>query len=190
MSGTRPSSSWRTRRMASMTYCRSAAASMPCTPSRSRGAADGLLDHRPVLGREVEADAHGLERQQDVGEDDGGVEIEAAQRLQRDLGGDVGAHAHLDERELLADGAVLGQVAARLAHEPHGRRVDGDAGTGIEKAHGHPLVVGVGRVVGRVIVANGSPWAPVDGEKLGRRRLTPPACTPRRAPPSDRCDRR
>jgi len=116
----------------------------------------------------VEADAHGLERQQDVGEDDGGVQLEAAQRLQGDLGGDVGAHAHLQERELLADGAVFGQVAARLTHEPHRRRVDGNAGAGIEKSHGHPLVVGAGRVVGCVIVANGSPWAPVGGEKVGR----------------------
>jgi len=85
----------------------------------------------------VEADAHGLQRQQDVGEHDGGVEVEAAERLQRDLRRHVGPPAHLDEAHLLADGAVLGQVAAGLTHEPHGRRVDWFTGAGIEEAQRH-----------------------------------------------------
>ena len=131
------------------------------------GAADGPLDDGPVVLAEVEADAHGLQRQQDVGEHDGRVQIEAAERLQRDLRRHVRPPAHLHEAHLLADGAVLGQVAAGLAHEPDGRRVDGFAGAGIEKAHGHHLSRWNG-LTGTVIVANGSPWAPVDGEDAGR----------------------
>ena len=167
------------------------------------GAADGPLDDRSVVLAEVEADAHGLQRQQDVGEHDGRVEVEAAERLQRDLRRDVRPPAHLHEAHLLADGAVLGQVAAGLAHEPHGRRVDGFAGAGIEKAHWHHLSRW-NWLTGTVIVANGSPWAPVDGDEAGRRRLigrrrptnwrctagppaTRPACILRPAPPCGTC---
>jgi hypothetical protein len=102
-------------------------------------AADRAVDDGPALGRELEADAHRLERQQDVGEDDGGVELEAAERLQRDLRRHLRVAAHLDEGELLADRAVLGEVAPGLPHQPDGRRVDGTLRAGIEKAHGLTL---------------------------------------------------
>ena len=101
------------------------------------GAAHRVVDDRPALGGEVKADAHAFERQQDIGEHDGRVELETPQRLQRDLGGHLGPTAHLDERELLADGAVLGQVAPRLAHDPYGCGVDGPAEAGFEESHTH-----------------------------------------------------
>ena len=55
----------------------------------------------------------------------GGVDAVAAHGLERDLGGEVGAQAGLDHADALADSPVLGQRAARLAHEPYG----GDVGS-------------------------------------------------------------
>ena len=100
-------------------------------------AAHGALDHRAVAGVEVEADAHALEWQEDVGEDDGGVELEPGERLQRDLGGHVGPPAQLDEAQLLTQGAILGQVAAGLTHEPDRGGVDGLAQAGVEQSRRH-----------------------------------------------------
>jgi hypothetical protein len=56
---------------------------------------------------------------QNVGKQDRAVEAETADRLERDLGRGV---AVIDQREesalLRAQGAVFGQVAPRLAHQP------------------------------------------------------------------------
>src|SRR5439155_1493284 len=81
-------------------------------------------DPRPFTRGERQAQSQRLERQQDVGEQDGGVDGEAADRLKRDLGGEVRRVAQLEQRVLLAQGAVLGEVAARLAHEPNRGGVD------------------------------------------------------------------
>ena len=48
-----------------------------------------------------------------------------AQRLQRDLGGLLGGAARLEDVAIAAQLAVLGQVAAGLAHEPHRRAIHG-----------------------------------------------------------------
>ena len=45
-------------------------------------------------------------------------------RLQRHLGAQLGGVGDLEERVSLADGAILGKRAARLAHEPHRRPLD------------------------------------------------------------------
>ena len=79
---------------------------------------DRPLDPRPVALDEVEGEAHGLERQQEVGEDDGGIERQAPDRLQRDLGRELGRPAQLEHRVALAQRAVFLHVSARLAHEP------------------------------------------------------------------------
>ena len=73
-------------------------------------------------------EAHALAKcvghHEDVGEQDRGVEAEAADGLQRHLRGE---RRRVDEVEktagLLAHLAVLGQVAAGLAHEPDRRRL-------------------------------------------------------------------
>ncbi len=154
------------------------------------GAADGPLDDWTVVAAEVKADAHGLERQQNVGEHDGGVEVEAAKRLQGDLRRHVRPPAHLDEAQLLPDGAVLRQVPPGLPHEPHRRGVDALLGAGIEKSCVHLHHERLAAETGTPIVTNGSPWAPALSVRAGRRRLTPPACTLRRAPPCGMYDTR
>src|SRR2546421_636883 len=48
--------------------------------------ADDSLDGRTLTSDEIESDAHQLEGQEEVGEEDRGGDIDLAQRLQRDLG--------------------------------------------------------------------------------------------------------
>ena len=72
-------------------------------------------------------------REQDVGEQDRRVHADEVDRLQRDLDGQLGRPAHLEEAVLRADGAVLGQVAARLAHHPDGRALGGLAPAGAQE---------------------------------------------------------
>ena len=83
-----------------------------------------LLDRRAFALDEVERNAHRLERQQQIGEQDRRVDVDAADRLQRDFGREVGRAADVEQRMALAQGAVLAHVAAGLAHEPDRRRVD------------------------------------------------------------------
>src|SRR6266581_442169 len=80
------------------------------------------------------SDLQRLERQQDVGEQDGGVDGEATDRLERDLGGEVGRVTQLEQRVLLAQRAIFREVTARLAHEPDRGGVDGLAATRPQKA--------------------------------------------------------
>ena len=59
---------------------------------------------------------------QDVGEDDRGVEVEAADRLQSDFGGEVRREAKIEKAAGLgADFAVFRQIAAGLPHHPDRR---------------------------------------------------------------------
>ena len=83
-------------------------------------APDRTVDVRPVAPGELEADAEGLEHEQDVGEEDRGIDAEPVHRLERHLGGGLGILAELEEAAAGPDGAVLGHVAPGLAHEPHG----------------------------------------------------------------------
>jgi hypothetical protein len=94
------------------------------------------VNHRPLTLRELERRAHRLERQQDVREEDRRVHPEA-QRLQRHLDGELGLLANLEQRVLLPEGAVLGHVAAGLAHEPDGRKRGRLAPAGAEEGVVH-----------------------------------------------------
>ena len=71
---------------------------------------------------------------EDVGEDDGRIEREAPERLQRDLGGEFRRAHHFEEGVPGLQRAVLRQVAAGLAHDPDGRAVKRCAGGGGEEA--------------------------------------------------------
>ena len=109
--------------------------------SASMSAADriGRSIDGPFALDEVEGDAHRLERQQQIGKQDGGVHLDAADRLQRDLGGQVGRPTQLQKRVVLAERSIFGHVPAGLPHEPDGRAIDGLAPAGAEKsALAHP----------------------------------------------------
>src|SRR5262249_10401344 len=66
---------------------------------------DGRVDDRALALRELERRAHRLERQEDVGEEDRRIEAEL-ERLERDLEAELRRLADLEERVLLAEGAV------------------------------------------------------------------------------------
>ena len=97
--------------------------------------AHDLGEFRAFARGEAQAQAHGVGHGEDVAEQDGGVEVVAAQRLQRHLAGrlGVGGQAH-EAAGHVARGAVFGQIAARLAHQPHGRGVGGQAQAGAQEA--------------------------------------------------------
>ena len=81
---------------------------------------DRTLEARAFTLLEVEAQPHGVGHGQDVGEEDGGIEGIAAQRLQGDFTGQLGVAAQ--GHEVPRDGAgrlVFRQVAASLTHHPH-----------------------------------------------------------------------
>ena len=118
----------------------------------------GLVAHdlgklRAFTGRKAQTQAHGIGHGQDVAEEDGGVEVIAAQRLQRHLAGQLRVRGQAHEAAgHIARGAVLGQVAAGLAHQPHGRAVCGQAQAGPQEA-----VVGQGRKRNRRGVGSSHP---------------------------------
>ena len=113
----------------------------PAQPGDVVRRADRLVDDRAFALDEIERDAERLERQEQIREEDGGVDLDAVDRLQRHLGGQLRLAADVEQGVPLADRAVLGHVASRLAHEPDRRAVDGLAPAGAEKAVVHPKIV-------------------------------------------------
>ena len=84
------------------------------------GGADGLVQDRSHAGNDVHADAGQLQRNDNVGEEDGRINVMAAHRLQRDLGGQFRAQAGVQHGHAFAHLQVFGQGAAGLPHEPDG----------------------------------------------------------------------
>ncbi|MNI40426.1 hypothetical protein D3C73_946490 [compost metagenome] len=74
---------------------------------------------RALAFGEVQAQAHGMRHRQNVREQNGRIQVVARQRLQRDLHGVVRVLSQAHEGACAGPrGAVLGQVATRLAHQP------------------------------------------------------------------------
>ena len=163
------------------------------------GGADRLVQHGADAGDDVHADAGQLERDDDVGEEDGGVDVVAADRLQGDLGGQLGAQARVQHRDALADLEVFGQRAAGLAHEPDrtagglAAAVGGDQ-RGIRGAAVHQRVPGVdapddrcrrrwcaGTAAALGVMTSIVPkFGPKDNDSLSPARARTPARAPRR----------
>lgn len=89
-------------------------------PGQVGAGADRVRDDRADAGLDVEVDADGLEGDDDVAEVDGGVDLVAADRLERDLGDQLGPHARLEHGDALAHLQVLGERTPCLPHEPDG----------------------------------------------------------------------
>src|SRR5699024_7295460 len=83
------------------------------------GVTDRFGDDGADPGFDVEIDTDGLERYDDVAEEDRGIDSVPAYRLHRDLGDHVGPCTRLQHGNVGAETAVLGQRAPGLAHEPH-----------------------------------------------------------------------
>ena len=125
--------------------------------------ADRPVDDRPDLGLDPQTDAHRLERQHDVGEQDGRVDAELADRHQRDLGAQVRGLGELQDPVALAELPVGGERPARLAHEPDRRGVDRLAPAGAHEAVVHAaLASNATRAAAIVASISAGPWA-IDG---------------------------
>ena len=96
----------------------------------------GAVDTRAVTSRELEADAERLEHEQDVGEEDGRVDAQPLDGLERHLRGGVGRLAQLEEPAAGAQRPVLRHVPPRLPHQPHGRERRRPAEARLEKWRG------------------------------------------------------
>ena len=92
------------------------------------------FDRRPFAVNEIERDAHRLERKQQIGKQDCGVDFYAPYGLERDLSREIGRAAQIEQRIALAQRAVFAHVSARLTHEPHRRRVDRLLPAGVEES--------------------------------------------------------
>src|SRR5690606_18489977 len=133
----------------------------------------GLVDDRPFEARplalgEVQAEAYRVGNGEDVREEDRGVERKALQRLQRDFARELVIAAQVEEAaRTSAGGAVLGQVATGLAHQPHGRVLGGLAPQRAQEGivlqgGGHRTPVGCNaRILGRGRPAAMAPVAQV-----------------------------
>ena len=94
--------------------------------------ADGLVEYGAPTGHDVDVDARKLHGDDDVGEEDAGVDLVAADGLHGDFCGEVGGEACVQHGDAFARLAVFGQGAACLAHEPDGSVAGGAAGEGAE----------------------------------------------------------
>ena len=81
-------------------------------------ASNRIVDPGALSRDEVETDAEGVERHEQIGEQDRRIDAQAPNRLKRDLRRELGRSADVEERVPLADFLVLRHVATRLAHEP------------------------------------------------------------------------
>ena len=94
------------------------------------------MNDRPKVWLNFERDAHRFDRQHDVGKQHGPIDAELLDWHERDLFAKLGGLGQGQDGILLAQRAVSGQAAARLAHEPHGRRVGGLTAAGGQHALG------------------------------------------------------
>jgi hypothetical protein len=84
------------------------------------GVPEGPLHHGPHASDDVDAEAHGGDRHDDVAVEDRRVDAVAPDRLQGDLGRQVGVADGVEDAAGPPDGPILGQRAPGLTHEPHG----------------------------------------------------------------------
>src|SRR5271157_2189156 len=97
------------------------------------GFANGIVNDRAFALGKLEVEAHWLEDQKDVREQDGRIDPQDLGRRDRDLGGQIGTLAELQKRHLRANGAILGHVTSSLPHQPDRRDLRPFAATGFEK---------------------------------------------------------
>ena len=110
MTPAEPSSSRRTSRIASSVNDDLGRVERP-EARDVRGRADRSVDDRPDLGLDPQPDAHRLERQHDVGEQDRRVDAQLADGHQRDLGAQVRRLGELEDAVPLAELAVGGEAS-------------------------------------------------------------------------------
>src|SRR5439155_2958033 len=86
--------------------------------------ADRRRDDGADVLHELDLDAHAENGEHDVREHHGRIDVVTANGLERHLGAELGLRDDVEEPVTLPQLAVLGERAARLAHEPDGRALD------------------------------------------------------------------
>ena len=95
------------------------------------------IEPRAFADLEPDRAAECVGNDENVGEDDRGIEIEAADRLQCDFGGELRREAEIEEAAGFgADFTILRQIAAGLAHHPDRRHRLPLAGEHVEEGFG------------------------------------------------------
>ena len=93
------------------------------------------LEFRPLAFGKVQPQPHRVGNGENVGKQDRSIQIEACQRLQCDFAGHFRMLGHAQETAgARARGAVFGQIAARLPHQPDRRAVHRLAAQGAQQA--------------------------------------------------------
>src|SRR6476469_2969112 len=112
-----------------------------------RSASDRIRDDRPFPCGKFQAESHVFQRQQDIREDDGGVERKPIDGLQRDLSGEFRCFTDIENGTRGAYSLILLHVQAGLAHEPDGRTINRLAPTRFQKSivHEEGILEGRGR---------------------------------------------
>src|SRR5205807_7413644 len=108
--------------------------------------AQGAPDEGALAPGELEPDVERLDDQENIGEQDRGIDAQTVDGLERHFRRGLGVPAELEEPEPLAHRTVLRQVAARLAHEPdggvrHRRAARGAQERSIWKRHARELII-------------------------------------------------
>ena len=122
INGTAGGRAARTIRIASRTNGVASRASGTRRAATSWADRDRLRQMRAGIERHVHP--HRRQRHQDVGKQDGGVDVEPAYGLQRDLARQLRRPAAGEEVGLRAKRAVFRQVASGLTHDPDWRAFD------------------------------------------------------------------
>lgn len=96
-------------------------------------------DPTAVLGRRylayiVDAEAHGMGRHDDVAEEDRCIDAVPPNRLEGDLGCQIGLPDGVEDAAGAADGPILRQAAPGLSHEPHRGVARGSSGARVEES--------------------------------------------------------
>ena len=101
-------------------------------PGERFGGIKWVLELRRATA-EGEVRTHRNQRNEDVGEDDRRIEVVATDGLHGHFDRQLGLVTQVEERCLLADCHVFGQITSRLAHHPDGRAFDALASGSTEK---------------------------------------------------------
>ena len=107
---------------------------------------NGVRDRWAFALDEIELETHRAERQQQIGKENRGVDLDRLDRLQRDGDREVGVTADVEQRIALPQRSILRHVPAGLTHEPDRRGVDGLLSAGFEKTIVHAETMVFARV--------------------------------------------
>lgn len=87
--------------------------------------ANGGVDDGALACEEFEVEAHGSEGEEEIREDDGGVDAETFGSCDGDFSGEVRSVTDFEQGMMLTNGHVLRHITAGLAKEPDRSAIDG-----------------------------------------------------------------